>query len=158
MKKNISIYFSSSEKFNYTEKKKILDKILITDDEYNKIRAVIDKGALFMDNDKLDEFSNEFLFFLGHAYTYLYYQRLSRLFNKCHRVVWYYLFKKNKYPELLNLYKHSSFVWRIYGELELDEKYLKSLSGKQGFDIGEIENTVENSFNINYYKRRLNEL
>lgn len=154
---NISLSLTKHDTPSLIDKKKYLNKVLQTDDEYNKVRAIINKGILLVENKIIDEFDNEFLLLLSLSYTYLYFQRLQNLFNKCHRVLWFYLKEKNRYSELLNLYRHSSFNWRIYGENVLDENYLNQLMEQQ-LEISKIDKTVESIFNINYYERRSKEI
>jgi len=149
---NLAGKLSVFEEHTFDQKMKYLEKVLNSNDEYNKIIAFINKGELLIDNDLINDIDKELLLHLSFSYTYLYFQRLQSIFNKCHQVLWNYFNIKDSDTELLNLYRHSSFVWRIYGENELDEKYKIALYEKN-IDFSIIVKSTENVININYYNK-----
>lgn len=138
---------------NKEEKTKRLTKILETPkDDYNKIRAIVEKSLDTVNEGGL--VSDEDLYLLNLAYSYLYSQRLQVLFTNCHTALWLYCMNEGKYNDLLNLFRHSSLVWRISGEIELEREYFNKLEQIEGLKIDEVTKPGSNSTNFEYYRRR----
>ncbi|MCY1249111.1 hypothetical protein D9M72_626150 [compost metagenome] len=64
------------------------------------------------------------------TYHYLYQERLSGIFTDSHEILWWYFLKTEDVANLIRLYRHSSFVWRLYGEDQKEAPYAKSLLDK----------------------------
>ncbi len=62
------------------------------------------------------------------AYHYLYNERLSGLFDRCHAALWRVFEQSRDYKNLLNLFRHSSFIWRLNGRDSQEVKYLAMLT------------------------------
>jgi len=95
-------------------------------DDYNHIRAIIKKAEIILkpDNSHMS-ISNRDRHLLCLAYTHLYYQRLTSLFNRCHTVLWQIMKQENHSNYLLRIFRHSSFLWRILGDIDRESNYLK---------------------------------
>jgi hypothetical protein len=123
------------------------------DDDYNKIRAIIKKSSDAL-NQEDGTLSDDDLYLLNISYSYLYTQRLEVLFTKCHKALWLYCINEGRRQDLLNLFKHSSLVWRISGEIELEKSYFEKLETAVGPYIDQINRDTINVVNIDYYNRR----
>jgi hypothetical protein len=124
-----------------------------SENEYNIVRAVVGK-ALNTLKDGNGIVGKEDLEFLNFAYSYLYGQRLASLFQDCHHAVWLYCIKNQFYPELLNLFRFSSFVWRISAKEEIELFYFKQLEDNFAPEISKIGASTQNELSIKYYYRR----
>lgn len=65
------------------------------------------------------------------AYHYFYGERFGTLFTSSHKVLWEYFDSNDQVGNLLALYRHSSFVWRLNGQEHHDKKYFNLLEGKR---------------------------
>jgi tetratricopeptide (TPR) repeat protein len=98
-------------------------------DYYNQIRAVITKAkSQLVEGQSSATISRQDRAMLIQAYSYLYGQRMESLFDMCHEVLWQLLRAEGLWPAVLRLFRHSSFVWRIYGKLTNERKYVEELS------------------------------
>lgn len=64
------------------------------------------------------------------AYHFLHAERLANLFDRCHECLWRIFEDTDDTENLLNLFRHSSFIWRLAGREDMEERYLKRLTGK----------------------------
>nr|WP_121272666.1 metallophosphoesterase [Pedobacter schmidteae] len=146
---NIAADFAGAQ-----EKEKRLTKIVKDgEDEYNTIRAVVAKCLNTLENS--DEIlDHESLQMLNMAYTYLYGQRMSSLFHDCHRALWLFCVQQRFYPELLNLFRHSSFVWRITGQEDKEQVYFNRLLDDFEPQISTINSSPQNQLSLEYLNRR----
>jgi len=126
------------------------------DDDYNKIRAIISKSLSNVESN--EPIPNEDLNFLNISYSYLYTQRLEVLFNKCHKALWGHCVKSKRYEDLLNLFKFSSLIWRITGDIELEKSYFLNLKTEIASQIDSLKQNPVNVANLDYYYRRDMEL
>lgn len=149
---NIATTIANDKNEIYSNRLKYFDIILKSNgDEYNKIKAIVNKTLLFIENDELEQISSHELILLEYSYTYLYYQRLETLFNKCTTAIWAYLDSKNDIISLLNLFRHSSFIWRINNDGTSEKEYFDELSK---FNLEEIEFNNQNILNKEYFEKR----
>ncbi len=94
-------------------------------DNYNRARAIVEfarsAGRPLTDpeQDRLLE-----------AYHYLYQERLYNLFDSGHEALWQVFEAANDTVNLLNLFRHSSFIWRLNGREKQEIKYLQTLVRK----------------------------
>jgi tetratricopeptide (TPR) repeat protein len=104
--------------------KEILDRGSKSDN-YNRARAIVEfaknigRPLTERERDRLIE-----------AYHYFYHERLYSLFDKCHAVLWDIFEAAGDSTNLLNLFRHSSFIWRLNGRDELEIRYLTRLVRK----------------------------
>jgi len=104
--------------------KEILQNQRTKPDFYNSARAIValasvPGAAVKLTDDERDR--------LISAYHYLYNERLSDLFDRCHAALWNIFESKNDTANLLNLFRHSSFIWRLSGREDQEAKYLSKL-------------------------------
>lgn len=94
-------------------------------DNYNRARAIVEfarsagRPLTDREQDRLLE-----------AYHYLYQERLYNLFDRGHEALWQVFEAADDTVNLLNLFRHSSFIWRLNGREEQEIKYLHKLFRK----------------------------
>ncbi|GLS21596.1 hypothetical protein GCM10007874_46130 [Labrys miyagiensis] len=64
---------------------------------------------------------------LVEAYHFLYNERLFTLFDRCHEALWRIFERSGDLVNLLNLFRRSSFIWRLNGREAQESKYLSKL-------------------------------
>lgn len=108
-----------------------LDKVLQSTegDIYNRCRAVLAKVEI-----ELDRYANSSDFPSSHlfrqcvtVYRYLFLQRLTELFNRSHEVLWRVANLSQDVEQLYLLFRNSSLVWRLAGDLNTELKYAQQL-------------------------------
>lgn len=121
------------------EGKKYLDTVVTggreKGDFYNEIRAYIDIADRQL--SQAGTLGNTELVRLIGAYQYLFNQRIPSLFDKCHRLLWQAFSIKGQVSNLLALFRHSSFIWRIRGAETNEQKYVKLFTG-EGRDLAAL--------------------
>jgi DNA repair exonuclease SbcCD nuclease subunit len=134
---------------------KQLDKIISEskNDIYNKIRALVVKSEIILGTKKIEDITNEDLLDLNISYSYSFYQRLKSLLTRCHDLAWLYWSKQRRFDHLLNLFRYSSFVWRLCGDLENEQENINKLQSDPNF-IEWFKNN-SNSTNSIYYNQRV---
>ena len=134
---------------------KLLDKIIneSKNDIYNKVRAFAEKAAIVLSDKNIQDIEYNDLQGLNIAYSYSFYQRLLVILNKCHHIAWDYWSRQNNYEQLLNLFRYSSFIWRLYGEMEKEVEYINILQDDSHFIDWHKMN--RNSLNSKYYEQRI---
>ncbi|MBF0761696.1 metallophosphoesterase [Dysgonomonas mossii] len=134
---------------------KLLDKIITEskNDIYNKVRALVTKTDIVLKSKNVDEITLEDLLGLDIAYSYTFYQRLVTLLNKCHNLAWEYWSKRNGFDQLLNLFRYSSFVWRLCNSPEEELIYLNKLY--ENPDFREWLEKNREGVNSAYYEQRI---
>lgn len=115
------------------EEIRLLDRVLASKviGNYNRARAVVAKARAVerIHNDKANLTRSD-LAILASAYSYLYSQRFGSLFDQCHAALWNLLESRGDTSQLLRLFRHSSFLWRIRGNETKEAEYLNLLSAK----------------------------
>lgn len=134
---------------------KLMDKIIVEskDDTYNKVRALVVKAEIILNIKSIDKITDEDLLGLNISYSYSFYQRLQALLNKCHNLAWKYWSKQNRFDQLLNLFRYSSFVWRLCGEISQEQKYIDKLHLNPEFI--EWFKSNKNGISSAYYEQRI---
>ncbi|MBP0938973.1 metallophosphoesterase [Pseudomonas alliivorans] len=94
-------------------------------DHYNSARAAIQIARLYENRES--GLSPESLGNLIKAYQYLFGQRLATLFDAAHRLLWNEFERNHDTPNLLTLFKHSSFNWRLDNKEEKEKTYASRL-------------------------------
>jgi hypothetical protein len=120
---------------------------------YNKIRTLALKSDIILKTKNIHEITNEDLFGLHISYSYSFYQRLLSLLNNCHRLAWKYWLEQHRFDQLLNLFRYSSFVWRLCGDTNLEQRYIDELHSNEEFKKWFGDN--KNSINSIYYEQRV---
>lgn len=134
---------------------KQLDKVIAEsrNDIYNKVRALVLKSEIVLKTKRIEEITNNDLLSLNVAYSYTFYQRLKPLLNQCHKLVWQYWDRQNQFDQLLNLFRYSSFVWRLCNATEEELEYVNKLQSNSEF-IDWYERN-KNIINSAYYDQRI---
>lgn len=73
--------------------------------------------------------SNIDLASLIRTYQYLYGERFDSLFSSAHQSLWSLFERQGDVRNLLSLFRHSSFIWRLHGDDEREQDYIKRLIG-----------------------------
>ncbi|WP_419343702.1 metallophosphoesterase [Achromobacter sp. PD1] len=63
------------------------------------------------------------------AYQYFYGERFDALFSSAHRSLWNLFESQGDVRNMLSLFRHSSFIWRLHGDDELEQEYITRLIG-----------------------------
>lgn len=96
-------------------------------DFYNKFRAIIDMmeareaGSLVLMQDRIA---------LINAYQFFHAERLGDFFAKVHAILWSIFEEEGDIQNLLSLFRHSSFIWRLSGNHAAERVYLDALREK----------------------------
>jgi hypothetical protein len=113
------------------EKLRHLDRVTLNKIRgYNESRAIVAKAEASHMVDSPRLLTDVELFALAGAYSYLHSQRYESLFNRCHRELWQVLESRGNDAQLLRLFRHSSFLWRIRGDSGHEEEYLRRLEAR----------------------------
>lgn len=140
------------------EQLKQIDKIISEPktDTYTKVRAIVAKADIILNSKSINQITETDLYGLNIAYSYSFYQRLVALLSRCHKLAWNYWLSQNRFDQLLNIFRYSSFVWRICEKHELELFYIDQLHKNQSF----IEWFDLNKVGINsvYYEQRIFDL
>ncbi len=134
---------------------KQLDKIINTSKNniYNRVRAFATKAEIILTSKNIDDITKEDLYGLNIAYSYSFNQRLLSILNKCHNLAWQYWLDQNRFDQLLNIFRYSSFVWRLCGKHKQELECINQLHSNEEF----IEWFKANNTGINstYYEQRI---
>jgi hypothetical protein len=71
------------------------------------------------------------------AYHFLFNERLSGLFDRCHSALWDEFEKNQDIANLLRLFRHSSLIWRLRGD-EKERPYLRRLASRVNSRAGKL--------------------
>ena len=122
------------------------------EDEYNTIRAVVNKALDILENGNGD-LSYEDIQLLNASYSYLYGQRMGALFDRCHKALWLLCVENEYYTELLNLFRHSSFFWRVTDQEAKEVAYFHEIQGLEQKMSG-VGLSFQNQVSLDYLTRR----
>lgn len=98
-------------------------------DFWNVARATITLAEIL---PSIEDMSIDHKKRLVDAYHFLHAERLPNLFDRCHAVLWKLFEETGDTVNLINLYRHSSFIWRLAGREEIELKYLRKLAANIG--------------------------
>lgn len=123
-------------------------------DFYNETRAVIRLAE--HEARRGNAFSDADLARLIGAYHFVFNERFSGLLNQCHDVLWKAFERKRETGNLLSLFRHSSFFWRLRGREDREKRYLQRLTKMVGSAISRDPRIVDRE--AAYYLVRANTL
>lgn len=103
---------------------------------YNQVRAAVAKARSVQRAGRAGQMGRADLVILARAYSYLHAQRLNFLFENCHEALWIELEARDETQQLLRLFRHTSFLWRIRGN---DTKELEYLSRLQERPVEQVK-------------------
>lgn len=119
-------------------------------DFYNGARAVVRmmRSALLPPNEATSEQVNRLI----RAYQHLYNERGTNLFDECHEALWRVFAATGDLPNLLRLFRHSSFIWRLRGQDGRELNYLSQLDRLASGSAGEAPSLGKE---LAYYRGRV---
>ena len=113
-----------SELTNENAKSAALESVIkCKKDPYNRIRALVNKAKLASNSGSSISLSIAEKAMLRQAYSFLFTQRLGNLFDECHKVLWELFKNEENLNYLLLMFRLSSFVWRLKGDIETEKTY-----------------------------------
>ncbi|MFM0395895.1 metallophosphoesterase [Paraburkholderia phytofirmans] len=95
-------------------------------DNYNAARAAVKLGTRLLRSG--DPLADGDLRLLIDSYQYFYGQRFGGLFSSAHKALWEYFEQKKDARNLLSLFRHSSFIWRLHENEKRELIYADRLS------------------------------
>lgn len=108
--------------------RKVYVTATVDGDFYNASRASVKLAEIAL--NKMTELTSIELINLIKAYQYFYSERFSGLFLSAHESLWNYFESRGDVRNLLSLFRHSSFIWRLHGEEIQEGKYIERLVSK----------------------------
>lgn len=109
-----------------------------SDDQYNRYRAisrkVIELRKFISSEIYLNASENRLL---TSAYKYSFSQRVSGLFNIAHEANWALNESIGDKEALANLFRYSSLIWRLHGDLDSERKYARKLNAIELYKDGD---------------------
>ena len=106
--------------------RRVLDTTDDSRDFYNRTRATIKMANMKLSsNEPLSEAEQVRLV---NSYHYLFNEKLPSIFDDCHRALWRFFGRKGDRVNAMELFRHSSLVWRVRGDLEKERRYAKSVA------------------------------
>lgn len=101
-------------------------------DAYNLVRASISLAKAGLKES--GTLTTEQMLDCTRAYEYVYNQRIDSLFSDCHNVLWQSFNATGDNDNLLNLFRHSSLVWRLRGQVGIERGFVERLLPRLGKD------------------------
>src|SRR5262249_8570426 len=124
-------------------------------DVYNRARAIVMKAEAIQESKKSSMLNSADLRLLSNAYSYFHGQRFGSLFDRSHKVLWGIFEERGETDQLLRLFRHTSFLWRIRGEESKEAEYVKRLKDG-GLGTETTEPTGKGLLGeVTYFLRRL---
>jgi len=121
----------AKEEDDHEKASMLLKEVVLTraesNDFYNGVRAALDLAERQSRTAKLEEAERLRLI---DAYHFLYSERMINLFDRCHEALWNEFERSGQIENLLNLFRHSSFIWRLNGHESTEARYLSKLVRK----------------------------
>lgn len=113
-----------------TEAKRYLQKVRSDDERmYNYIRATAKFALLTINSDGPSALSSRDIAAIEAGYTFMFSQRMVTLLTQFHEVICRILEERGDRDRQIELLKHSSFVWRLRGDLLTEQRYLRLVEG-----------------------------
>jgi tetratricopeptide (TPR) repeat protein len=127
---NLALTRVRNQDVDAEEAMKILDLVLKTSksdqDFYNAARAMIQITRNLQKRRK--PLSGREKSQLIQVYQFLFRQRLKSLFDECHEALWQLFESLGETDNLFTLFRHSSLIWRLRGDTQREEQYLRKLA------------------------------
>ena len=150
---NIAIHLARGSA-NVSESLQLLDKVVRSaKDNYSRTRAIIEKATVLNARRRIDELNERDRALLSAAYSYSYSQRIGKMLDKCHKVLWGMFMRERLLAPLLRLFRFSSLTWRLTDQEDQDVPYLRELDDFDIENMGVGQRTVLN-FELHYLQRR----
>ncbi|WP_170941610.1 metallophosphoesterase [Cellvibrio mixtus] len=107
--------------------KQVYSTAIANTDRYTAARATVKMAELYIRSG--NEIIGEDLNRLIDAYQYFYGERFKSLFTSAHKSLWTIFQQRDEPRNLLSLFRHSSFIWRLQGDEFNEKKYVDILMG-----------------------------
>lgn len=130
--------------------KRVLDS---KDDDYNRMRAIAQHASRLVAQGRVSALNPAERRLLERAYSYSYVQRMPAIFDQCHDSLWKILSVESKIGQLLRLFRHSSFFWRIGGDSKKEKTCVIELSSVVSADIVDRTSDLGDT-EVEYFKGR----
>ncbi len=96
------------------------------EDFYNAIRASIQIARMKLsEGSSVSDLEKSLLI---RSYQFIYNERMPALFDQCHDVLWDIFLRSGDTENVLSLFRYSSLVWRVTGDLEKEITYGKTVA------------------------------
>lgn len=143
----------AAEETNLVERVKLYDRVLSERASgYNAVRAIVAKAGV-VEQIAGEKLKPTEIVLLSAAYSYLHAQRFRGIFDRCHSALWGIFESEGNDAQLLRLFRHSSFVWRIRGDGVKESSYIARLDSRK---ISSRESGLQMSrLELGYFLRRL---
>jgi hypothetical protein len=126
---NVALFRVENHPLGYTQDTRVLEQVYATAradvDHHTAARASLELGRL--DEAENVPINKKHLRGALDAYHYLYAERSSDMFDSAHSLLWNHFEKEGDVDNLLKLFRHSSFIWRLYEADEREKSYIKRL-------------------------------
>lgn len=119
------ISMSDTELCNLTPLRQVYQTAIKNGDPYNAARAAVKIGNLSI--RQTNAITEGDLKNLINAYQYFYGERFSSLFSSSHKALWEFFERQGDIRNLLILFRHSSFIWRLHGNEENENTYVQRI-------------------------------
>ena len=141
---------------NPIDKIQLFDRVLKSEGRgYNQTRAIVAKAnAIDKIHSPQTSLTSSDMNNLALSYSYLYSQRFGSLFDQCHASLWNLLESRGNTPQLIRLFRYSSFLWRIRGEDTKEKEYLIRLKAQNTPSLDGL-NLSRISLELSYYWGRV---
>ncbi|MBA1361479.1 metallophosphoesterase family protein [Burkholderia gladioli] len=127
---NISYFMAHKSNPSDVDKKRRMKEIansaIKNGNEYSAARAVVAMGTA--SRNALVQLKNDELSASIGAYHYLFKERMDAIFANCHRNLWFEFKSRNQHDDMLKLFRHSSFIWRLHGDEHREKEYINELA------------------------------
>lgn len=105
--------------------KDVASSVIRTSDSfYNRLRATLLKVRSLITAGLVSEVSKADRATLERGYTIMFTQRMGSLFDKCHSCLWAIHESNGDWEVLVNIFRYSSFLWRLRGNQEMELRCL----------------------------------
>jgi hypothetical protein len=102
----------------------VIDSSRTSGDYYNKFRASV---SLFEDREPGSPVSDADKMTLITAYHFFHNERIDSYFSRVHAILWKVFEDEGDIRNLLSLFRHSSFIWRLSEGAATESEYLEAL-------------------------------
>lgn len=137
---------------NAVKKMALFNEVLTSNEEgWNRYRAAVEKALLCVRSNDLSKLTARDRRDLLSTYSYCHSQRLD-LFDRCHEALWRILEAEGNREGLYRLFKHSSFIWRIRGEDNVELEYFEKLNALR--PASDIQGSQAQVNEVQYFIKR----
>jgi len=119
-----NILFTINKERSSVEKINNLDEAIKSDSSaYNVCRATLYKHQAFIESGLFDRIKDNDIAELINIYNYLFRQKIDRLFNQCHKLLWEIAEHRQRQDIIHLIFFKGTIVWRLNSDHESEKKY-----------------------------------